>query len=86
VGNVSTSAGGDGRPPRRRLPEPQAKANAARAQVRSAVEHVFARQKHRMALFVRTVGLQRARLKIGLANLAYNFYRVAWLERRTAPA
>ena len=74
------------RPPRRLLPEPQAKANAARAQVRSAVEHVFARQKHRMALFVRTVGLQRARLKIGLANLAYNFYRLAWLERRTAPA
>jgi hypothetical protein len=48
-----------------------------RARVRSA--------EHRMASFVRTVGLQRARLKIGLANLAYNFYRVAWLERRTAP-
>ena len=74
------------RPPRRRLPEPQAKANAARAQVRCSVEHVFAQQKHRMALFVRTVGLQRARIKIGLANLAYNFSRLAWLEGRAAPA
>jgi transposase, IS5 family len=47
------------RPPRRRLSAPRAKANAARARVRSAVEHVFARQKHRMALFVRTIGLAR---------------------------
>src|SRR5438046_526667 len=29
-----------------RLSAPRAKANAARARVRSAVEHVFARQKH----------------------------------------
>lgn len=28
----------------------------------------------------------RARMKIGLANLAYNFQRLAWLEGRTAPA
>ena len=68
------------RPPRRRLSAPRAKANAARARVRSAVEHVFARQKHRMALFVRTIGLARARVKIGLANLAFNFTRLAWLE------
>ena len=68
------------RAPRRRLSAPRAKANAARARVRSAVEHVFARQKHRMALFVRTIGLMRARVKIGLANLAFNFTRLAWLE------
>jgi hypothetical protein len=36
-----------------------------------------------MALFVRTIGLARARVKIGMANLAYNF---AWLSTRTAPA
>jgi hypothetical protein len=30
---------------------------------------VFAEQKHRMGLFVRTIGLQRAATKIGLANL-----------------
>ena len=74
------------RPPRRRLSGPRARANAARAKVRSAIEHVFARQKHRMALFVRTIGLARARVKIGLANLPYNLTRLAWLDTRAAPA
>jgi len=41
---------------------------------------------HRMKLFVRTVGLARARVKIGMANPAYNFTRLAWLEARAAPA
>jgi len=35
---------------------------------------------------VRTVGMTRARVKIGLANLAYNFSRLAWLQAQTAPA
>lgn len=74
------------RPPRRGLSEPQAKANAARARIRSGIEHVFAAQKHRMALFVRTIGMARARVKIGMANLAYNFTRLVWLSTRTAPA
>jgi hypothetical protein len=34
----------------------QAKANAARSKVRSAIETVFAAQKHRFGLFVRTLG------------------------------
>lgn len=54
--------------------------------MRSAIEHVFAGQKHRMKLFVRTVGLARAKVKIGMANLAYNFTRLAWLEGRAASA
>lgn len=62
------------------------RANAARSKVRSAVEHVFATQKSRMALFVRTIGIERARMKIGMANLAYNFKRLVWHEGRTAPA
>ena len=45
------------------------------------VEHVPAGQKHRMGVFIRTIGIARARIKIGLANLAYNFKRLAWLER-----
>jgi transposase, IS5 family len=28
----------------------------------------------------------RARAKIGLANLAYNFTRLAWLKGQTVPA
>lgn len=34
----------------------------------------------------RTIGITRARIKIGMANLAYNFQRLAWLEGRSAPA
>lgn len=74
------------KPPRRPMPERVAKANAKRSAVRSAGEHVFARQKHRMGLIVRTIGIARARIKIGMANLAYNFQRLAWLEGRIAPA
>lgn len=38
------------------------------------VEHVFAGQKHWMGLVVRTIGIAcRATIKIGMANLAYNF-------------
>ena len=61
-------------------------ANAQKSKVRSAVEHVFAQQKGPMGLFVRTIGLARARLKIGLANLAYNIRRFVWLSARGAPA
>jgi len=61
------------------------RANAARSKVRSAIEHVFAAQKHRMGLFVRTIGIERAKMKIGMANLAYNFKRLVWHEGRTAP-
>ncbi len=64
----------------------QRKANRARSQVRSAVETVFAAQKHRFGLIVRTIGLARARVKIGLANLTYNFGRFIWLEKRRDPA
>jgi IS5 family transposase len=74
------------KPPRRPLPETLARANAKRSKVRAAVEHVFAHQKQRMGLFVRTVGLARARLKIGMVNLAYNMQRFLWLRARPAPA
>ena len=39
-----------------------------------------------MGLIVRTIGLARARIKIGMANLAYNFQRLVWLEGQTVPA
>ncbi len=73
------------KPPKKPMPERVAKANAKRSVVRSAVEHVFAGQKHRMGLFIRTIGIDRARIKIGMANLAYNFQRLVWLQRRSAP-
>jgi IS5 family transposase len=59
-----------------------AKANALKSKVRAAIERVFADQKDRMDLFIRTIGLARARVKIGMANLAYNFRRLGHLQRR----
>jgi transposase, IS5 family len=57
-------------------------ANARKSRVRSAVEHVFAHEKGLMGLVVRTIGLARAKLKIGLANITYNMRRFIWLERK----
>jgi IS5 family transposase len=48
--------------------------------VHAAVEHFFARQKGPTGLFVRTVGIIRAKAKIGVANLAYNLTRYVWYE------
>lgn len=69
-----------------RLPDLVSKANTRRSKIRAHVEHVFAGQNHRMGLVVRTIGIARATIKIGIANLVYNFQRLAWLEGRTAPA
>ncbi len=52
------------------------KANAVCSVIRSAVEHVFTHQKGLMALSVRTIGLERAKIKIGMVNLAYNMCRL----------
>ncbi len=53
--------------------------------MRSRVEHVFAAEKRRMHLVVRTIGLARATAKI-LANLVYNLSPLTWLQGRAAPA
>ena len=66
--------------------------NARRSKVRAFIEHVFARQKGPMALFVRTIGIARAKVKIGMANIAYNMQRLVFksqvpqLQGRTVPA
>ena len=74
------------KPRGRPMPRHVARGNATRGRVRAAVEHVFAAQKRRFGVLIRTVGIARARAKIGLANLAYNFTRFAWLQGRAAPA
>jgi transposase, IS5 family len=68
------------------MPEAHRRANVARSKVRSAIEHVFAAEKHRFKLFVRTIGIDRATMKIGMVNLIYNFSRLVWLEGKTVPA
>lgn len=74
------------RAPGKDLPANRQRANAARSKVRAHVEHPFAEMKHRMGLFVRTIGIARARAKIGLANLAYNMKRLVFWQARAAPA
>ena len=64
----------------------QKSANRARSTVRSAVETVFAAEKHVFGLFIRSIGMARATTKIGLANLVYNVRRYLWLSGRSAPA
>lgn len=65
------------------LPTNWPKANAARSRVRSAIEQVFADQKRRMGLFVRTIGIARACTKTSLDNLAYNLRRYLYLTTAT---
>ena len=69
------------KPQGRPMPGNTARANGAKSKVRCAVEHVFARQKGPMGLVVRTIGIARATVKIGLANLAYNMRRALWLTQ-----
>jgi IS5 family transposase len=66
------------------MPRHIARGNARRARIRSRVEHVFAAQKRRFDLVIRTIGKARATAKLALANLAYNFTRLAWLQTRAA--
>jgi transposase, IS5 family len=70
------------KPKGRPMPTHIRRGNASRSSVRAAIEHVFAHQKGPMALCIRTIGIARARVKIGLANLTYNIRRLVFQERR----
>jgi IS5 family transposase len=69
------------KPPGRPMSSRTRRANALKSTVRSRVEHVFAAQKDQMGLFIRTVGIARATVKIGMANLVYNMRRLTLLQR-----
>ncbi len=64
----------------RLLTEWEKQGNRTRAKIRARVEHIFGVQA-KMAgdLVVRTIGIMRARAKIGLRNLAYNLNRYGML-------
>jgi transposase, IS5 family len=68
------------------MPDHVARGNATKSVIRSHVEHVFAHQKGIMGLVVHTIGIARAQVKIGMANLAYNMRRLVFLSARAAPA
>lgn len=60
--------------------------NAGKSVIRSRVEHVFADQKSQTGLFIRTVGITRAVMRIRLANIVYNMRRFLLLVRINASA
>lgn len=64
------------------LTEEQKVANHTKSKVRSRVEHVFGAQAQMGGHWVRTIGLLRAQVKIGMMNLAYNMVRLVQLTRR----
>ena len=69
----------------RPLSEAQAKANRKKSKIRARIEHVFGAQQISLGgRIVRTIGIVRARAKIGLQNLAYNIRRFVTLERLAA--
>ena len=82
--NMMTSRIHRRKPAGKPMPRHTARANAKKSSIRAAVEHVFAHQKTRFGLFIRTIGLARAEAKLTLANIAYNFDRLIFHERRAA--
>lgn len=68
------------------MPGHSQRSNASKSVIRSRVEYVFADHNSQMGLFIRTVGITRAIMKIGLANIVYNMRRFLFLERISATA
>jgi IS5 family transposase len=67
------------------LSQVQENANRQKSKVRARIEHVFgAQQNSPGGRIVRTIGIARAKAKIGLQNLAYNIRRLVTLERMAA--
>ena len=64
------------------LTEPAKASNRTKSSVRVRVEHIFGAQANDMGgTLVRTIGLARAKAKIGMKNLAFNMRRLVQLRR-----
>ena len=68
------------------LTEEQKAANRIKSKTRVRVEHVFGAQHAMGGHIVRTIGLARAKVKIGMMNLVYNMKRLGQLLKREAQA
>jgi IS5 family transposase len=67
------------------LTESQKDENRKRSKIRARVEHVFgAMYQKAHDLTIRTIGLSRATVKIGLRNISYNMMRFCYLTRTKA--
>lgn len=71
----------------RGLSEREEQGNKTRSKIRARVEHVFGHMVSAMGgKLVRTIGIARAKVKVGLSNLTYNMQRYTGLERRREAA
>ena len=70
------------KPKGKAMPRHIRRGNATKSKHRAPVEHVFAVQKHMMDMAVRTIGIARARTKIGMANIGYNIRRLVQIGGR----
>jgi IS5 family transposase len=61
---------------KRPLNDREQEANRKRSTVRARVEHIFAQQSNRM---VKTIGIARSAVKVGMMNIVYNMRRLVWL-------
>ena len=68
------------------LTEEQKAANRIKSKTRVRVEHVFGAQHAMGGHIVRTIGLARAKVKIGMMNLVYNMKRLVQLIKRDVSA
>jgi IS5 family transposase len=60
----------------------QKEANHKKSKIRARVEHVFgAIENEQGGLFIRTIGIARAKTKITFMNLVYNMRRFVTLHR-----
>ena len=66
------------------MTDAQKASNRAKSKVRARVEHVFGAQAAMGGHLVRTIGIARAKVKIGLMNLVYNMRRLLQLLVRDA--
>lgn len=68
------------------MPRHIQKSNAGKSVIRSRVDHVFADQKSQTVVFVRTVGITQAIMRMGVANIDYNMRRFLFMERINSAA
>lgn len=64
----------------------QKASNRVKSKTRARVEHVFGSQHAMGGHIVRTIGLARAKVKIGMMNLVYNMKRLVQLIKRDISA
>ena len=62
------------------LTEKQKESNRKKSKIRAKVEHIFAGLSHMGGKLVRSIGIERASVHIGLKNLTYNFQRLVFWE------